>query len=220
MDELIEIRVEKKGLFGFTGAPDWFGGVWEPATVEMIADGCKVSASFPETLKFSRRHPAWRVALKHLSPEEAVAEGLRIQPTRRTGGFGSSICFITTMFKRAGISGWQNGPLASDSQLSAAITGRLVHQPSPGTDGFVSLDLLVNRVDFRDREFEPSNAQAPRYVRAEYLHGKDHRFKKWHIGDTFRIEGPLKWDTDRNGFFEIHPTTATQVQTIASSENH
>ena len=66
------------------------------------------------------------------------------------------------------------------------------------------------------RQFIPKDItdEQARYVRIEYQFGTDQRFKNWHENDRFEVGGPVRWDTDRSGFFEIHPTDKNSVRKL------
>ena len=58
-----------------------------------------------------------------------------------------------------------------------------------------------------------------RYIRIEYAprngSGQDDtRYMNWKVGDKFDVSGPVLGDTDREGFFELHPTRAQDVSIV------
>src|SRR5205823_14884502 len=108
--------------------------------------------------------------------------------------------FTTTFFKDNGISGWQSRPLSY-----ATVSGDLRHPPSPGSDGFVSLDLQIGTVQAQGRVFDLRGWELPRYIRIEYLSRGDYRYRTWNLGTRMQVSGPVEWDTDQYGFFELHP---------------
>lgn len=50
-----------------------------------------------------------------------------------------------------------------------------------------------------------------RFIRIEYKHGDDERYKDWKLDQRFEVEGKVAWDTDRQGFTELHPEAKSQV---------
>jgi hypothetical protein len=111
------------------------------------------------------------------------------------------------VFKKEDISGWEDGPVAT-----AEVEGRLINPPSPGSDGYVSLDLDVSQLSAGGQTvtFDPSGNLPHRYLRVEYLHRDlnghdDVAYQNWHVGDKLRAVGRVRWDTDKQGFYEVHP---------------
>jgi hypothetical protein len=214
-DEFTEFRVAKKGINGWTGAPEGFvlshptwSNRWHPKSLELFVDG-KVFwriAEFPQTVILDRDTPSWRVWVRPLSTEQQFAYDLRDTINPITGHAGEVISRFTTYFKALNISGLQNGPLKSDSRFPAAmVVGTLEHPPSPGTDGFVSLDLRLERVEMNGRTFivdGTGSIPRQRFIRVEYCH----HHNAWpQLHDRVEIAGQVRWDTDQDGFFEIHP---------------
>jgi hypothetical protein len=220
MEDLYEVRLEKKGALGFTGAWD-IGGTWQPESVSLLVDGQEIGrADAPDGLVLNSKTRAWRILLRDLDAGHRMAFGLRDGLFGGTSTFDGAISAITTPFKRAGISGWQTGPLPGDPPLYGAVVGVLRETPSPGLDGFVSLDLEVEKLGVAGHWYcrSPGAVRQPRYVRVEYYRyhdgEEDRRFKTWREDQRFFIRGDVRWDTDRQGFYEIHPRTASDVATL------
>ena len=98
--------------------------------------------------------------------------------------------------------------------------GVLYKPPRSGTDGYVTLDLRLQTVTIFNANGTKTeyavNTEGGiphrRYIRVEYKWRKkgqpnDRRYRteKWSVGDHFYAEGSIRWDTDWNGFYEIHP---------------
>jgi hypothetical protein len=110
--------------------------------------------------------------------------------------------------------------------LASYRSGRLIHPPSCGSDGYVSLDLEVSKVTV-GRKFlgllsntvavNTDDVPHPRFIRIEYLRvdrrgHSDERYADWKVGDKFQVSGPVEWDTDKSGFFELHPVGEKAVR--------
>jgi hypothetical protein len=239
-DDLFEIRIEKKGLGNWTHAEDGIDGGWMPEEVSLFVNGKKYIATLPilpQGEQLDKDRPAWRHLFKPLSTEDRFLWGLRVEPM--AGGssrLDELISGVTTIAKQYHISGWQDGPIRQyrqndqlttddavkqDQQIShASLVGTLINPPSPGTDGYVSLDLNLEGIKIyysggEIKEYQVNAAAGVphhRYIRVEYLRIKqgepdDDRYKSenWKVGDRFYAEGKIQWDTDRGGFYEIHP---------------
>lgn len=220
LGDLFEVRLEKKGMFGLTGAPD-SGGHWRPETVTLLVDGTAgvPPLEVPATVSLSRAEPSWRHEIHRLGPEMRMLHGLRAENTQESKALDEYASLLTTPFKRFGISGWQNGPIVRDPPLYAGAFGVLTHRPSAGWDGYVSLDLQVEKLDFDGHWYcTPAGANQRRFLRVEHFRWTsedvDNRFADWTVGDQFLVFGPVKWDTDRGGFYEIHPEHPEDVLRI------
>jgi hypothetical protein len=164
---------------------------------------------------------------RRLGADEQFVNRLRVTQARASKHADEYIAGASTVFKNLGISGWQSGPVKH-----AEIVGTLYHPPSAGTDDCVSLDLDVERVvvgrkwlGLKENAFDiGTSGGVPhhRYIRIEYAHRStggqdDARYEGWKVGDKLRVAGPVRWDTDREGFFELHPTRAQDVTVVPSA---
>ncbi|MDQ6942880.1 MAG: hypothetical protein M3169_10270 [Candidatus Eremiobacteraeota bacterium] len=231
VDDMAWFRFEKKGINGWTGAPDKTSpspfardNRWHPLSFRLKVNGHNFGGlmAFPQNVILDKQSPSWRYDLKSLSHAEMFAYGLRDEIAPITGHLGEEISRFTTEFKKLGISGWQRGPLVNDPQFPrATAVGYVRHPPSPGDDGFVSLDLQLESVDIGGENFSVDGSGSvglQRYVRVEYCHHAN----AWpRLDDHVQISGRVVWDTDKNGFFEIHPDGPADVKVIdASGELH
>jgi hypothetical protein len=216
------LRLEKKGLGGFTGAEDGPDGGWMPQEITIFVAGLPFAGPIRvlgDLEQLDKARPAWRyLLLPEIDAKRRFVLGLRTTPNSHPSThFDEQISGLTTIFKRNGISGWQPGPLPDDPRLEATVEGTLDWPPSAGTDGFVSLDLRVSSVTMGEVTTNVGDAgdayavPHKRYIRVEYVHGDDARYKGWTVGTRFRISGEVKWDTDREGFYEIHASKAADV---------
>lgn len=196
---------------------------WKPEKMTVVVNGQEFAA-YGIDHRLKQGQSSWMRLIQSADGAEQFVERLRINPNGQSKHSDEYIAGASTVFKNLGISGWQGGPIGD-----ATVEGTLIHPPSVGTDGYVSLDLEVFKVTAGRRLFglrantfdENSGASKnhKHYVRIEYAHndGKghdDHRFEQWKVGDRFRVSGPVRWDTDKYGFFELHPTGPGQVSTI------
>lgn len=226
-DDILELRFEKKGLFDLTGGLD-LGG-WRPETFTLYVNGHQFSeqVTVPESVKLDQNAPSWR----HLWSPRLVAEersdrgaqerlvrGLRSDQPEASNFCVELSTTFTTPWKAKGVSGWKSGPILDDPMLYAGVVGVLRTPPSPGTDNFVSLDLQVERLGIGGKWYcfdAQPNAPKRRFIRVEYfrfLGGRaDDRYFDWRVGDRFFIQGTVRWDTDHEGFYEIHPLRSEDV---------
>ncbi len=216
VDDIFQVRLEKKGLFHWTRAPDGPGGGWEPESITLIVNGRDWhSVSVPGGIELDHNRPAWRQFLRTLSNEERFAWGLRVDGDYNgVGRLDEIVAALTTKFKELGISGWQTGPVEGDAQLQATAIGVIIRKPSFGTDGFASLDLRLESVMVGNSTFNvnnPNDIPHPRFIRIEYKHGGNPVPTE---GARVRIGGVVKWDTDKGGFYEIHPRGPQDVQVL------
>jgi hypothetical protein len=255
-DELFELRIEKKGLGNWTHAEDGIEGGWIPEAVTLFVNGKQFGGPLPilpSGEQLDKDRPAWRHLFKPFTAEERFVWGLRVEPI--AGGssrFDELISGLTTLAKKHHISGWQDGPikqyrpndyLTTDDAVKqdppiahAVVVGRLINPPSPGTDGYVSLDLELEEIGVYDTsgkltEYPVKTAAGvphSRYIRVEYFRIKpgesdDDRYKSenWKVGERFYAEGRILWDTDRSGFYEVHPDRgAAFMRRLGSGSPH
>ena len=196
INDLFELRLEKKGLAGFTHAIDGLGGGWKPESVTLYVNGERFGeplSVLPSGQKLNVFRPAWRHLFRPMSAEERFLYGLRVEPIPvESNWLGQFIAGVTTEFKKLKISGWQHGPLeqyltndpyTSDGDAKndplierASVEGTLYRPPKSGTDGYVTLDLRIKTVTI----FHPDGTRTSypvdtaggiphrRYIRVEY----------------------------------------------------
>ncbi|HEY8412081.1 MAG TPA: PLAT/LH2 domain-containing protein [Pyrinomonadaceae bacterium] len=224
-DDILWLRLHKKGLGGFTGTSDGFTGAWHPEKLVLIVNGAAwITANINEPL--NSRCWFWSQAVV-MQPRESYAnaasfvKALRLQPQAELGAFSKFIGFATTnLFKKRGISGWRECPDSIECQSGKRVkrcakipanvcaSGR-VRAVAKSTDGFATIDLEVSEIGFCDegrscdevaiKNLDPVNK---RYLRIEYRH-KGRRVPR--LNEEVRMCGSLHWDTDKEGWWEIHP---------------
>ena len=196
-------------------------GQWKVQHVTLVVNGHDF-ANFDvgETLK--QRHAEWSRQIGATIPEEHFVYGLRVNVNKPSTVADERLARVSTIFKLSDISGWKPGPVGS-----ARAVGVLKNQPSPGDDGYVSLDLQLERVEVNNQAFvldSNSGIGYNRFIRVEYKNRQangtqDTRYKGWNVGTRLVVEAPVFWDTDRNGFYELHPDNPAQVNTLQPGES-
>lgn len=224
-DDILWLRLQKKGLFGFNGTRDGLDGAWHPKQIVLIVNGL-------------RRHPVeigeplnsrcwfWRTR-ETMDPDSLYssasnfARTLRLEPQAELTPGAKFSGFIFTPFKKIGISGWLTPPETREC-VNAKRRKNLPSQPyrvcatgkvmasAKSTDGLATIDLDVSTIEFcsEGRCDNPAPTDRKRYLRVEYDHnGNDIPAK----GEDVRICGQLRWDTDKEGWWEIHPRNCEDI---------
>lgn len=215
-EDILWLRLEKKGFGGFTGMPDGFGGKWMPCSIQLfINDQTDASFSFEIKQWLNRRHPVWKKEVRPFDPdtfEERFARSLRLVPNRGFSGLGgflsNSIGILTTLLKKAGLSGWRS------ERVMASVVGTVIRPPNKSTDGFASIDLMVESIEIGTRLFIFDGLHGinqPRFIRAEYKH---HGNPLPRNCQRVKIYGEIKWDMDQEGWYEVHPRRACHVEIL------
>ena len=131
----------------------------------------------------------------------------------------------TPLFKKRGISGWLRTPRQKECPASRAESYDLpvtcasgeVKNKATSSDGLQTIDLKVTTVERVEGPGPPVvidlvSFTQPRYLRVESRYGHDiAKMEK-----PARICGRLRWDTDFEGWWEIHPRSASDVQALSS----
>jgi hypothetical protein len=202
------LRLQKKGVLGYTGTGDGADGSWKPASIQVLVDGAPwASATINEWLTDPTR-PVWRTDLRPgLTDADRFAWSLRALPNEHLTGLDEAVAYVTTaVFKSNGISGWLGTDLGR-----ATVTGTLVRPPAMSTDGFATIDLSAERLDVAGRTFlldgQHDVPLAPRYLRVEYLNPGPLPAD----GQRVQISGQVVIDSDRESWWEIHPASPADV---------
>ena len=115
--------------------------------------------------------------------------------------YRNTISPLFTALKYVGFRGW------TDYCSEACATGAVVQAVS-GIDGFYTVDVALSEFQVNG---EPTRLEGPRFIRIEfYGKAKKQTKKRPRKGDTARFCGKLMWDGD--GFLEIHPRSATDLE--------
>jgi len=134
---------------------------------------------------------------------------LSTRPQDKLGWFATHFAFLTTPFKRLGISGWK------ETGCTTAALGVPVRDAQHSTDGFWTIDFKLRSFDVGGTIAEPD-----RFVRVEVepgtvAHGICESTRII-AGMTVRFGGPVVVDED-GPFLEVHPDQDFQVQ-VGSGE--
>lgn len=116
--------------------------------------------------------------------------------------YRNTISPLFTALKRVGFRGW------TDYCSEACATGTVVHAVT-GIDGLYTVDIALSGFQVNG---EPTDLEGPRFIRIEFYGRAKKQTKKLpRKGDTARFCGKLMWDGD--GFLEIHPRSAADLET-------
>jgi hypothetical protein len=141
----------------------------------------------------------------HLKPPFSESD-LRPVPNPALRRVARALGFFTTPFKRLGVLGWR------DVHIDAVAVG-VVEQVATSTDHFVTTDLRLIELTANGATVELTS---PRYLRAEIC-ARKLRLAKAALPcekDKVRIAGQVMWDSDGNGFLELHPQQASDVEIL------
>jgi hypothetical protein len=124
-------------------------GQWNLQSVSVAINGKRFLTFNVEGGRLKRDQPSVTYDFGHLPAAALFVYGLRANINKQSARSDEAAAGIsTTFFKDNGISGWEQRPLSNGS-----VIGTLRHPPSPGTDGFVSLDLQVTQVEASEKVF-------------------------------------------------------------------
>ena len=217
-DDIIHARVQKKGIGGWTGSPDGVGGPWECQSIHFIVNGVD-SGPIAVNAWLDHGHPFWKHVLRPFSDSETFIRTLRMTTNPMLTKSSENVAILTTPFKEMGLSGW----LGSDVGNVTAI-GKVVFTPGQSTDGLATIDLDLESIQiakpFKTYVFSGPNKtpgiNGPRFLRVEYKFRQFGAFTGGKPlpdkGDRVQISGPIFVDTDKEGYYEIHPTQPGQVK--------
>lgn len=145
----------------------------------------------------------------HLNSASYIVQHLSTDPQGRLNGFDEFVAFLSTPFKRLGISGWTR------TGCSASGYGKPVRNAAHSTDGFFTIDveLLSLRVVSHSDGAEYLHSGQKRYLRLEVepgtrAHGTCERDRP-QAGQILGFKGEVLIDRD-GPFYEVHPTNVWQ----------
>jgi hypothetical protein len=128
----------------------------------------------------------------------SVMGRLSDRPQPALGWFSEFVAWLTTPFKRHGVSGW------IETGCTARATGVAVRDGQHSTDGFWTIDLQLTSFAIGD-----ATAAGTHFIRIEVEpNRKAHDVcaaRPPQRGDRIALSGPVLIDTDGDSFLEIHP---------------
>jgi hypothetical protein len=214
-DDLLWIRLHKKGVGGFLNMTDGPDGAWKPSEVELLVNGesyYKVEVN----QWLDRQHPFWIVEMRAFSPNTAAERflrSLRVTPNRPLTPAQESLARLTTPFKIMGISGWLPGIVPS-----ACATG-VVRQAFVSTDGLTTIDLALRAIEVGGSTSILDGQHGiphQRFLRVESRFG-DGQGRRPGAATGMRICGAVRWDSDNEGWYEIHPRAASDLTILPNN---
>jgi len=182
---------------------------WLPVLIPLLLCGASsgVRAQAGTGLR-ECKHAVLGASAPKLASPQAAADHLRRKVNFRIPWIHRYVgSLFTTPFKSMRIFGW------TDYCVAACGAGSVVHA-DPSADGFYTVDLALDSfaVDGQDTELAK-----PRFLRAETRGAaKKQAARVLRRGGSARLCGELKWDHD--GFLEIHPRRAGQVEALAGPQ--
>jgi hypothetical protein len=138
-----------------------------------------------------------------------ILAALSTEAEEEPGTFSLKAAALTSYFKHAGISGWDDA--GHDVVVEGAIDQ---HEPSLGDDHMLTIDLSLRRLVV-DGEDVSARIAGQRFIRIEVFGATVTQLsERPHLGQCLRVQGPLRVDNDREGFYEVHPREAAQLEIV------
>ena len=229
--DILWLRFHKKGIAGVTGTKDGFDGAWHPKSITLIVNGAEYK-TLPIDQPLNSRCWYWRSQYPDDSDLELFAHSLRMLPNKGLNFLDKTAGILTTnLFKRRGISGWLSNPAERECTGSShenaryralqpmCVTGEVIAK-ARSTDGLETVDLSVaklescptdNRKCLQTVDLDVAHGfELARYLRVENRQAHN----RVHLGNIVRICGKVRWDTDKEGWWEVHPRTSQDVQPL------
>lgn len=160
-------------------------------------------ASLPKCKRSWLGVPAPKLA----SPQDVAAHLRRRVNFRLFWHHRMITSYFSTPVKNLGVFGW------TDYCTEACGEGKVL-QVANSRHGFYTVDMELSEFTVRG---EPTRLDGRRFVRVE-IHGKAKKelLRPPLEGDAASICGKLMWDGD--GFLEIHPRSATDIQPLPAGQ--
>jgi len=216
-EDIVWLRLQKKGIFGYNGTGDGLDGEWLPEFVELWVDG-RLYARENVNQWLNVVNEYWVKQINHVgaSAAEVFARTLRMTPNRKLSPWQESSGMIGSLAKHNGVSGWR-----TTSITRATVVGRPIRSVPLSTDGLATIDLEIEGISANGEMFafyNGSRIRGPRFIRVEYRA----RINPWPAasgiyplpaeGERVRISGRVLWDTDDEWWYEIHPDGPQDVE--------
>src|SRR5581483_10293516 len=219
-DDIVWLRLQKKGIGGVLGTGGGIDGDWHPHSIQLKVNGTEYASSTIDQWITGENWYWMHVLRSSDTAEERFARTLRIVPNNVLSGRDESVAFLTTPFKILGISGW----FPTGLPIICAI-GTVMRVPGRSTDGLATIDLRLKTVQFNDRIYildGNHEINHTRYLRVEYkfrapfpkASGENYVPQN---GEYVRICGDMEWDSDQEGWYEIHPRNSDDVPTYSTT---
>ncbi len=227
--DILWLRLHKKGIAGVTGTGDGFAGAWHPRSLTVIVNGVPQAPMVIDE-PLNSKCWFWRDPDPDDFDLDVFAHSLRMCPNRGLNWLDKISGFVTTFaFKERGISGWLRNPRMKECSdkpprhESASILPPLcvsgeIFATGRSSDGLETIDVKVSRIEDVScpSTMKPSSISfdaahdltEPRFIRVEngFAHNRVKR------GQLARICGNVWWDTDREGWWEIHPRSSKDLR--------
>lgn len=214
-DDIVWVRLQKKGMGGYYGTPEGIGGGWKPNKIDLIVDGLTLK-TFHINRWLDNSNPTWKRDVRSTwSDARRFARTTRLLPNAKLGLVAESAAGLSSQVKISGISGWLG---TNFPQVCA--TGTVVRPPGISTDGLATIDLKLDLLNINGRRYRFDSGhgiRGPRFLRVEYFFMLDFQTVPTN-GQCVEICGVLKWDTDNEGWYEIHPHSSKDVKLLGSGE--
>jgi hypothetical protein len=144
---------------------------------------------------------------KHLNDENYIVHHLSMTSQPRLSAFDEFIAFLSTPFKRLGISGW------TKTSCSAGGVGQ-IKQIGLSTDGFITIDVWITNISVSCNHGTTvgttTSVNNKRYIRLEVEPDTEpHEYFRrtpFKESETIFFQGPILIDRDGDGFYEVHPS--------------
>ena len=231
INDILWLRLHKKGLFRVTGIGDGIAGAWHPESLTLFVNGAKF-----RTVRVDGRLNSscwyWRSLIAPDRGLNLFARSLRVKQNRELHFIDKVSGLLTTnLFKKQGISGWLDDPMKKECGASSKIP---LHLPTSvcvigkviaigySTDGLETIDIKVTQIqNCPDYDYcsetqiidaEHGFTQA-RYIRIE----NGTKRTRLAPGTITRICGRVVWDTDREGWWEIRPRSIQDLPPVSTT---
>ncbi|MFJ7681135.1 hypothetical protein [Peribacillus butanolivorans] len=224
-DDLVWLRLHKKGSLGVSGTTDFPDGNWKPESIHLIVNGREYfSARVDEWLNSSRNF--WVKFIRSYEDKELFVRTLRMLPNYALSNGDEKIAWVSTIFKRAGISGWLKPNVTGGPNINRATAiGKVLRMPGKSTDGLATIDLQLEAIEINGSRYfvdglKTRGISLQRYIRVEYQYKRAWPNASEELdvpsnGQRMRISGEIWWDTDEEGWYEIHPAGPEDLEWLA-----
>jgi hypothetical protein len=218
-NDVTRLRVHKKAAFCITMPADsdaanvanfFASGDWHVDSIWLEIGGLE-AIRFPIDGWLSVGWHTWEQAdlRSSANKSEALARSLRLLPNEPLNGIDKTVAFFTTPFKNAGYSGWLRTAFSE-----GCVTGKVMYSAA-SSDGFQTIDVAVESISTEGTStvISAELLYGTRYLRIE--HDFAHAFGiggdpvPLNLGTQINACGEIWWDTDREGWYEIHSNRRT-----------